>query len=165
MIHRAPSMIWSRYHIGSGSKVEVKPRMINKYMYLFIYLLFENLLPPQRGRHAPTPRKERKRKTRDWKDGRKKKDRATEGETPHPKPGNGCAHRGGRTDGGKKKRVTKKQFFLQKMKMNLNGKTLMTVKEDDFDESTPIRCARMRKKIKAESFPLWCWVRHKRSRH
>ena len=32
------------------------------YIYLFIYLLYENLLPPQRSRHAHTPRKERRRK-------------------------------------------------------------------------------------------------------
>ena len=35
------------------------------------------------------------------------KDGGTEGETPHPNPRNGCAHRRRRTDGEKKRKTTK----------------------------------------------------------
>ena len=56
-------------------------------MYL-LYLVYESLPPPQRGRHAPTPRKERRRKEEGGEKVEEKKDRGSEGQTPHPNPEN-----------------------------------------------------------------------------
>ena len=58
------------------------------YIFIYIFILYETILPPQWGRHASTPKKgEKKERTRKEKmEG--KTDRGTEGETPHPKPGN-----------------------------------------------------------------------------
>ena len=55
---------------------------------LFIYLLYENLLPPERG--WPQQRQERREqgKNKEVKRWKKKKDLGTEAETSHLNPGN-----------------------------------------------------------------------------
>ena len=45
--------------------------------FINIYLLYENLLPPQQGWHAPTPRKERRRKEQGAEKMEEKKDQGT----------------------------------------------------------------------------------------
>ena len=63
----------------------IEPRLpppLTSLIYIFIYLLYENLLPPQRDRHVPTPRKERRRKEQGSENMEEKNDRDTEGETP-----------------------------------------------------------------------------------
>ena len=51
---------------------------------LYLILLYENLLPPQQGWNAPTPRKEVRRKEKGSEKGENEKDRSTEGEIPNP---------------------------------------------------------------------------------
>ena len=77
----------------SHTQRKILKRIITQFSRIFIYLLYEHLLPPWRDQHAPKPRKERRRKERGSEKMEEKKDRGKEGETTHPNPGNGCAHR------------------------------------------------------------------------
>ena len=63
------------------------------------------------GTHQGQERREEREKKgmKRW----KKKDRGTKGETPHPIPGNWCAHRKWRKDGKKEKRTKKQGAGLQ----------------------------------------------------
>ena len=75
---------------------------------MFIYLLYESLLPPQCGRHTTTPRKERRRKEQGFEKMGGEKDRGTEGETPAID-----ALIRGEEKTGKKKRTKKQGVGLQ----------------------------------------------------